>query len=121
MHRLFYGRLGLGTRVQLTLALVALAGFAVVSAVGLGVGLHGRSETLYSLEYWQSRLEEETRAPEAPHPPSGFESPRSRIQRLESELDAVPGRLFVMGTMFALASILVILGFKALRSGRHLP
>lgn len=121
MHQPFRGRLGLGERVRLTLALVVLGGFAVISAVGIGVGLHGRSETLDSLEHWQAWLEEEARAPEAPQPPTGLDSPRSRIRRLEAELDAVPGRLFALGTMFALTSILAILGFKALRSRGRLP
>ncbi len=113
--------LGLRERVRLIVALVVLAGFAAISAVGIGVTLHGRSETLDSLEHWQVRLEEETGAPETPKHAIGLDSPSSRIRRLDAELDAVPGRLLALGSVFVLASVLVILGFKALRSSRRIP
>ena len=40
---------------------------------------------------------------------------------MEAELDAAPGRLLALGSVFVLASVLVTLGFKALRSGRRIP
>ena len=106
--------LGTRERVRLIVALVVLAGFAVLSAGGLGIALHGRSETIDSLEHWRARLAEG--APRA----TGFDPPASRIRRLEAELDAVPERLFALGSVFVMMSLFVMLGLRALRRGRPL-
>lgn len=113
--------LGLRQRVRLIGALVVLAAFAVLSAVGLGVALHGRSETLDSLEYWQARLAEEKSAPEGAPRATRFDPPASRVRRLEAELDAVPERLFALGSVFVMMSFFVMLGLRALRRGRSVP
>lgn len=110
--------LGFRERVRLIVALVILAGFAVLAAWGIGVELHGRSETLDSLEHWQRELEEEARAPQRT---TGIYAPAARIQRLEAELDAIPERLFALCSVFALMTILVVLGYRVLRFGRRTP
>ena len=86
MHQPQRRELGTRERVRLIFALVVLAGLAAITAVGIGVALHGRSETLDSLEHWQARLEEETSAKETPKRTTGIDSPGSRIRRLEADL-----------------------------------
>ncbi len=110
MDRHQRGALGFRQRSRLIAALVVLSALAVICAVGIGVALHGRAETLDSLEHWQARLESEAADP------TGFDSPKSRIRRLEAELDAVPERLFAMGSVFILSAVLVVLGYRALRT-----
>ncbi len=97
-------------RVRLTAALVVMALLSLLSAVGIGVALHGRSETIDSLEHWRARVA----SPDARGSP-GFDSPAVRVRRLEAELDAVPERLFARGVMFVLATGLLVLGWRHLR------
>ena len=112
--------LGLRHRVRLIAALVVLSGLAAICALGIGVTLHGRSETLDSLAHWQAR-QDESSADGVPVRPTGLDSPVVRIRRLEAELDAVPGRLLAMGVVFVLATLLVVLGYRALRASRRGP
>lgn len=100
-------------RMRLVIALVVMAVLSVVSAGGIGVTLHGRAETIDSLEHWQGRLDDvDAQAP------AGFDSPAVRVRRLQAELDAVPERLFAMVVVFLLATGLLVLGWRALRRGR---
>lgn len=110
--------LGSRERVRLIVALIVLAGFAVLAAWGIGVELHGRSETLDSLEHWQRKLEEETRDPQRT---TGLYPPAARIQRLEAELAAIPERLFALCSVFVLMTVLAVLGYRVLRFGRRIP
>ena len=115
-----YRELGLRHRVRLIAALVVLSALAVICAVGIGVTLHGRSETLDSLEHWQARQDEPS-ADGVPVRATGLDSPVVRIRRLEAELDAVPGRLLAMGVVFVLSTLLSILGYRALRASPRGP
>ncbi len=112
-----HSEFGLRWRVKLIAALVVMAALVVISAVGIGVTLHGRTETQDSLDHWRAVAEDE--AAEGSRPGSGFESPKSRIQRLEKELDAVPGRLFPLCALFVVASVLLVLGYRKLRPSRR--
>ena len=109
--------LGARERGRLIVALVVLAGFAVLAAWGIGVELHGYAETRDSLEHWQRKLEEETRDPGLA---TGIYAPAARIQRLEAELAAVPERLFALCSVFVLMTVLAVLGYRVLRFGRRI-
>lgn len=110
--------LGFRHRVRLTGALIVLAVLVALCAWGIGYTLHGYSETLDSLAHWQARLEERN-VEGAPRRPTGLYPPGARIQRLEKELDAVPGRLFAMGVVFVLATVLLVAGYRVLRRDRR--
>ena len=101
-------------RFRLVGALVVLSVLAVMCAVGIGVQLHNRSETLDSLEHWRERELEERALPKAERA-RGFDAPASRIRRLESELDAIPERLLPMGLVLTLSVVLTVLGWRKLR------
>ena len=105
-------------RIRLIVALVVLGALAGMCAIGIGVELHGYSETQDSLAHWQARLREEESTSVA-LPRRGFDAPAARIRRLEAELDAVPGRLLPMGLVLVLSSVLVVLGWRALRRDRR--
>jgi hypothetical protein len=97
-------------RVRLIAALAVLAALSLLSAIGIGAALHGRSETIDSLEHWQARLEAGDSRPE-----DGFDSPAVRVRRLQTELDAVPERLLALISVFVLTAVLLVLGLRALR------
>ncbi len=108
--------LGIRQRAKLICALVIMAGFAILSGVGIGVALHDRAETLDSLDHWRERLrEQETGSTERV---LSIDSPKVRIRRLEEHLDGVHGRLPALGAVFVLMSVLVVLGYRALRRHR---
>ncbi|MDJ0975968.1 MAG: hypothetical protein QNJ98_16030 [Planctomycetota bacterium] len=103
-------------RARLRIALVILAGFWLIAAVGLGVALHDRAETSDSLEHWRARLREEQARP----PGSEIRlyvgaSAASRIQRLEQHLESNGEALFARGAMLVFFSVMIVLGARALR------
>jgi hypothetical protein len=102
-------------RVRLIFALLVLAALSVLTAVGIGQALHGRAETIDSLEHWRAECEAADAAKEKP--PAGFDTPAVRIRRLQTELEAVPERLFPLVVMFVLSTGLLVLGWRALRRG----
>ena len=97
-------------RVRLVSGLVVFLALWVITAVGIGTTLHHRAETLDSLEHWRAKA---AVAPETDGVTG--ESPTSRIRRLEAELETIPERLFAMGVVFALSSLFLVLGYRALR------
>ena len=83
----------------------------ILSGGGIAVTLHHRAETQDSLDHWVAREQAEQRGEVEPDP-TAIQSPRSRIRRLEQELDAIPERLFAYGVVFALSLVFLVLGWR---------
>ena len=107
-------------RARLRIALVILAGFWLLAAVGLGIALHDRAETSDSLEHWRARLREEQARPPGSEPqPHIGESAASRIQRLEGHLEGNGETLFARGAMLAFFTLMIVLGARALKTAKR--
>ncbi len=93
-------------RVKLMGAIVVLAGFCLLCAGGLGVSIHGISETGDSLAHWRVRVEQ----PEAENA-SPMDRPAGRVRNLEKQLASHKERAVVNGGMFLFFGVLTTLGF----------
>jgi len=99
---------GLSTynRAKLLVAVAVLASFCLLCASGLGVSIHGISETGDSLAHWRARAAE----PEAANAPS-MDRPAVRVRNLEEQLASHRERAVVCGGMFVFFGVLASLGF----------
>ena len=97
-------------RGRLATGLLVFAALGVLSAVGIGMTLHGWAETQDSLEYWRARM---ASPPDDAYPAD--DSPEVRVRRLEEQLDKVPERLLAQGVVLALSIVMLVLGVRAWR------
>lgn len=97
-------------RTKLLGAVVIMAIFCVLCAGGLGVSIHGISETGDSLAHWRARAEEPEAASTLP-----MDRPAVRIRDLEEQLASHKERAVVTGSMFLFFGVLATLGFMKWR------
>jgi len=94
-------------RVKLMGAVVVLAGFCLLCAGGLGVSIHGISETGDSLAHWRAREGEPEGGSALP-----MDRPAVRVRDLEEQLASHKERAVVNnGGMFLFFGVLATLGF----------
>ena len=93
-------------RVKLMGAIVVLAGFCLLCAGGLGISIHGISETGDSLAHWRVRAEEPGAGNASP-----MDRPAVRVRDLEKQLASHKERAVVRGGMFLFFGVLTTLGF----------
>ena len=104
-------------RGRLVVALLIVSAFAVLFAAGLGAAIHERFETRDSLAHWQARLAEDAASTEPPTSGIASDAPAARVRRLEEALERIDGRLPLLAVAFVAASVLALLGVRALRKG----
>ena len=101
--------------IKLRIAMVVLAGFFVITWIAFGMNVHTYFETLESLHFWQEKLEKDTVAENNGAAPKEYGynlNPKTRVRRLEEQVDSVKEGFAAPILMFFVFGGLLYIGWR---------